>query len=249
MATIKEFEAFFENKIPKALSMEGDVDGMCICTDPDKEVQTVVVALDVSTPSLKFAANCGADLMITHHPCIFNKLQTVDARDAVGKRVVKAIEHGISVMAFHTRLDAIEGGVNDSLCDVLGFSGQVPFGGCGRFLTLPREYSYAELSAYVGEKLGTGTLSGVDAGKKIKTLAMLGGSGKSFIEEAAATGADAFLTGEVAHSSLIDARTYGMSVICATHYCTEAVVLPKLVSLVKEGFGDSVRVMEFYEEY
>ncbi len=248
MATVREFEEYFEKRIPKTLSMEGDVDGMSICTNPDKEVKTVVAALDVSTASLQFAIENAADMIITHHPCIYNKLQTLDARNPVGKRVITAVEHGISAMAFHTRLDAIEGGVNDSLCEVLGFSGQIPFGGCGRFLTLPREYSYGELSALVGERLGVKQLSGVDTGKRIKTLAMLGGSGKSFIDEAYATGADAFLTGEVAHPTLIDARTYGISIICATHYYTEAVVIPRIASIAKEGFCD-VKVLEFYEEY
>lgn len=249
MATVKDFERFFEDRIPRALSMPGDPDGLAVCVDPDMEVMKVVAAVDTSLAAIEYAAEQGAQMVISHHPFIFDPIKRLSADNPVGKRVIAAVQKGVSVMGFHTRLDAIDGGVNDCLCQKLGLPKGIPFGdGCGRYLELEREYSFDELSALVGARLGTNKLSGLDCGKKIKKLAMLGGSGKSFLMEAYATGADAFLTGEVAHSTFIDARQLGISIICATHYYTEAVVVPQIAAIAKEGFP-TVEVLEFYEEY
>ncbi len=249
MATVKEFEKFFEERIPRALSMPGDPDGLAVCIDPNTEVRAVVAAVDTSLAAIGFAAEKGAQMVISHHPFIFDPIKRLNPDTPTGKRVITAVQKGVSVMGFHTRLDAIDGGVNDCLCQRLGLPKGTPFGdGCGRYLELEREYSFEELSALVGKKLGTTKLSGLDCGHKIKKLAMLGGSGKSFLMEAYSTGADAFLTGEVAHSTFIDARELGISIICATHYYTEAVVVPQIAAIVKEGFPN-VEVYEFYEEY
>ncbi len=249
MATVREIEAFFEDRLPRALSMPGDPDGLALCIDPDMPVTKVVAAVDTDLAAIRYAAEVGAQLVISHHPFIFDPIKRLSPETPVGKRVIAAVQSGVSVMGFHTRLDAVGGGVNDCLCEKLGFAKGTPFGDdCGRYLELEREYSFEELSAHVGACLGTTSLSGLDCGKKIKKLAILGGSGKSFLMEAYSTGADAFLTGEVAHSTLIDARELGISIICATHYYTEAVVVPRIAALVKEGFPE-VEALEFYEKY
>ncbi len=249
MATVRDLEQFFESKLPRTLSMPGDPDGLAVCLDPDMEVTKVVAAVDTSLAAIRFAAEQGAQMVISHHPFIYDPIKRLSPENPACARVIAAVRQGVNVMGFHTRLDAVDGGVNDCLCQRLGFPKGIPFGdNCGRYLELEREYSFAELSALVGEKLGTQSLGGIDSGKKIKKLAMLGGSGKSFLMEAYSTGADAFLTGEVAHSTLIDARQLGISIICATHYYTEAVVVPRIAALVKEGFPQ-VEAVEFYEKY
>ncbi|MFC1694283.1 Nif3-like dinuclear metal center hexameric protein, partial [Candidatus Latescibacterota bacterium] len=64
-------------------------------------------------------------------------------------------------------------------------------------------------------------------GKKIQRVAVMGGSGKHYISHALASGADAYVTGEIGHHDFIE---YGDSImlIDATHRATELPVLKKI---------------------
>lgn len=237
MAKIKDIQSFLEKRIPKSLSMPGDNDGFALIPDGEREVTTVAMALDVSLESIEFAKAAGAQLLLCHHPTVFSPLYSLTDGDAVGKRILAAAGAGIALAGYHTRLDAIEGGVNDTLCALVGIEVEDSFeGGLGRVGHLKAPVSYGEFCALVGKALGTDAVTGMDVGKAVYRVAVVGGSGKSSFYDAYRTGADTFLTGEVAHSTLLDGRDLGMNLVCATHYHTEAVVLPSLAAMLGEAF-------------
>ena len=72
----------------------------------------------------------------------------------------------------------------------------------------------------------------------VLALAVMGGSGGDSIALAAAQAADVLLTGEVKHSSAIDAMTLGISLIVAGHYETEMVVLEPLIKRLQNDCFD-----------
>ena len=80
----------------------------------------------------------------------------------------------------------------------------------------------------------------------MQTVAVIGGGGKSTFYDALYTGADTYLTGEVAHGVFLDARDMGMNLVCATHYRTECPVIPAIKRIVNEGFPD-IEVLEYYD--
>lgn len=248
MTTVKDIELFMEQRIPRTLSMHGDVDGVSLCPCADAEVTTVVAALDVTVDCIEFAAAQGAQLIVTHHPAIFTPITAIRDNNAVGKRLLAAARAGIALMAFHTRLDAIEGGVNDKLCDIFGIKGQQPFAdGCGRVGCLDREYTYKDFCHMAGTLLKTECPTGIDSGKPVHKVALLGGSGKSMLYDAVATGADTYLTGEVAHNTLLDAADLGINLVCATHYRTESPVVDVIADIIKGAFPN-LRVLTYYEK-
>ncbi len=248
MATIAQIEAFLENRIPRTLSVCGDPDGMAVCIDGNAPVTGVVAALDVTMDVIAYAKEKGANLIVTHHPSIYAPLHSITEKDAVGKRMIAAIQAGISLMSYHTRLDAMEGGVNDRLCHLLGVTAEGSFAdGLGRVGTLDKEYSYEEFAQMVGKALGTDKLYGINSGKKVRRVALLGGSGKGSFMSALATGADTYVTGEVIHSTLLDAREYGINIICATHYRTESPVISVLCNVIGESFPD-IKVYPYYDQ-
>lgn len=248
MATIKQIEAFLDERIPRTLSVHGDPDGTAICADYGAEVKKAVAALDVTLDSIAYAESVGANLLITHHPSIYAPLTCITEKDAVGKRMIAAIKAGITLMSYHTRLDAMEGGVNDRLCELLDVKDTTAFAdGLGRVGTLDKEYSYNEFCAKVSAVLGTDSISGMDSGKPVHKIALLGGSGKGGFNDAVATGADTYLTGEVIHSTLLDAREQGINLICATHYRTESPVISVIKKVMNEGFPD-IEVFTYYDK-
>ncbi|GAA0602284.1 Nif3-like dinuclear metal center hexameric protein [Virgibacillus siamensis] len=85
-----------------------------------KQVEKVMITLDVLESVVDEAIDQEVDLIIAHHPLLFKSLKKLDMDDTKGRILQKLIQHDISVYAAHTNLDAAEGGVNDMLCDSLG---------------------------------------------------------------------------------------------------------------------------------
>jgi dinuclear metal center YbgI/SA1388 family protein len=100
--------------------------------------------------------------------------------------------------------------------------------GYGRLGTLPERLTAGELCEHVSESLGFPSHLVADSGRQIETVAVLGGSGASFIPEAAASGAHAYVTGDVDYHDALLAESLGMTLVDAGHAATE---LPSLEPL------------------
>lgn len=109
----------FEKFAPKSLAMEGDKIGLQIGT-LQKPIKKVMITLDVLEEVVDEAVKEQVDLIIAHHPVIYNPLKTVVTDSAAGRIVAKCIKHDIAVYAAHTNLDVASGGVNDLLAEALG---------------------------------------------------------------------------------------------------------------------------------
>jgi hypothetical protein len=93
--------------------------------------------------------------------------------------------------------------------------------GYGRVGTLPRAASAEELGERVARALGTPGRVASDAGRRIERVAVLGGSGGSFVRAAAASGADAYVTGDLDYHDALLADSLGLTAIDAGHAATE----------------------------
>jgi len=113
-----EIIQLFESISPKSLAMEGDKIGLQIGT-LNKPISNVLIALDVLEEVVNEAIEKQAELIIAHHPIIFNPLKTILTDTPWGKVYEKLIKHDIAVYAAHTNLDVAIGGVNDLLAEKL----------------------------------------------------------------------------------------------------------------------------------
>jgi dinuclear metal center YbgI/SA1388 family protein len=100
--------------------------------------------------------------------------------------------------------------------------------GYGRVGILPEPLTAEELREHISRSLGFEARLVADVGRLIETVAALGGSGGSFIPEVAASGAHAFVTGDVDYHDALLAESLGVTVIDAGHAATE---LPSLEPL------------------
>ena len=226
MATVKEISNKLEALIPKSLSCDWDNDGLLICPDTGHTVSKVLIALDATDAVCKYAEEIGADLIVTHHPVIFSKLASLTSDGEKSAKAVKMIKSGISVMSYHTRFDAMRGGINDILANKLGLE-NIIVPDAGEFSMCRMGETYEMSAASFAEKIKSALSSPAvfytDAGKLIKTVAVCGGDGKDFIYDAKNAGADALVTGRAGYNIMIDARDAGISVIEAGHYYTEVI--------------------------
>lgn len=238
--TVKELYDKLSAAVPASLSAAWDNDGPACMPDPKREVKRVLIALDLTESVVERAVADGFDVVLTHHPLLFRGIKALTAEQSLSRKLIALVRAGITAISLHTRLDAVEGGVNDTLALLLGLQGVTSFGTpeegeLGRIGYLPRPVSAGMFATYVGKKLGAPavTLAG-DSDKEIRQVALLGGEGGDFVAAAAAAGADLYLSGRVGYHAMLDAAEEGLCVVEAGHYYTEAPVTARLFELVRD---------------
>lgn len=239
--TVKELYAVLDERIPSSLSCEWDNDGLMCCPDGEREVRRALVTLDVTADAVRRAVDGGFDLIVSHHPLIFGGLKSVTDEDVTAKKVIELISNGISVMSFHTRLDAVEGGVNDTLASVIGLSDVEIFGNgeetLGRVGELSRKMELREFAESVKSSLGAPFVLVSDAGLPVRRVAILGGEGGDDIEAAVASGADTYVSGRLGYHKMTDAPDGKINLIEAGHFYTEDPVCTALAEMIRKADG------------
>lgn len=235
---VRELYTQLNEKIPPSLSCSWDNDGLMCCPDLDREVRRVLVALDITGRVIDAAIEGKYDLVISHHPLIFVPLKAVTPADFTANKVVRLLCAGISAMSFHTRLDAVEGGVNDTLAEALGLCDVRPFGPegeqIGRIGVLPAPVSLDEFAATVRRVTEAKAVRVADGGRPVHHVAVLGGGGADEVGAAMAAGADTYLTGEFKHHNLTDAPDLGINLIEGGHFHTENPVCRRIEEMLRE---------------
>lgn len=90
--------------------------------DASRSVETAVLALDATPQVLKEAEQRDADLIVTHHPLLFQPLDGVTADGYVSTLALRLAEAGVALYSIHTNLDAAPDGVSFALADRLGLT-------------------------------------------------------------------------------------------------------------------------------
>ncbi len=247
--TVRGLYELLNKKIPTSLSCEWDNDGMMCCPDGEREVRRVLLTLDVTADAVKEAIGRNCDLILSHHPLIFKGLKSLGGEDPISSKTIELIKNRICVMSFHTRLDAVAGGVNDVLASALGLFDITPFGeeAIGRIGTLPVEETAENFAKKVKETLNAPVVLLSDAGKPVRRVAVLGGSGGDDVDVANAAGADTYVTGELKYHQMTDAPEEGMNLITAGHFHTEFPVCAMLKELLAEL--DPTIETQIYDNY
>ena len=112
MPKVKDIAEYIESLAPKTLAEPWDNVGLMV-GDMDSNVESVYVTLDVTSENIEEAVNCGADLIVSHHPLIFTSINRVIEQDVTGSIVRSLIKNDISVYSAHTNFDIADGGMND----------------------------------------------------------------------------------------------------------------------------------------
>lgn len=223
--TVNELYGILDTAIPRSLSCSWDNDGLMLAPDGHKKIDRALVCLDVTGDVVEKAIEENYDVIISHHPFIFSGLKCVTEGDFIARKALKLIKRGISVMSFHTRLDAVDGGVNDTLASLFGLTDVEKFGKegeeIGRVGYLPEEMELSDFAALVKQKLSADVVTFAGRGRKVSRVAVLGGGGDDFVGDAIRAGADTYLTGTLSYHDLADADDNIINLIEAGHFFTE----------------------------
>jgi len=116
--TVKQLLDILETIAPGYLTETWDNSGLQV-GDPGKYITKVMVTLDIDETVVDEAVDNGVDFIVTHHPLIFQPVQTLRFDAFPGKLLKKLVKNEIAVFAAHTNLDNALGGINDVLAELL----------------------------------------------------------------------------------------------------------------------------------
>ena len=250
MATVRDIFHFINTVAPSYMKENWDNVGLN-CGRMDKDVNTILVALDPFEGVCREAADIGADLLVTHHALLWNPGFITDETQQ-GRNALFLMERGIPCINAHTNLDCAPGGVNDTLAQVLGLRditvvNPVGTDENGQEYGLLRCGFVAEqpldgFLQHVKDVLGCPGLRYADGGKPVRKVCVGGGACGSELVDAYKAGCDTFVTADVKYNQFWDAKDLGMTIIDAGHFFTENPVVKVLADKIAAAFPE-IRVI------
>lgn len=252
-ATVNDIIKVMDGIAPPNLAEPWDNVGLLVGRSSNT-VKKLMVALDVSPEVVEQAVEHKVQMLVTHHPVIFDPIKKMTDRSWQHKLLLDCAENKIAVYSAHTSLDSVLGGVNDVLAEKIGLLHTevlVPAAGgeagLGRVGCLHEPMTLQEFSEKIKTVLKLDNIIAGDAGRRVSKVAVCGGAGAEFIDEALAAGADTFVTGDVKYHTAKNAVYSGLNIIDATHQGTELPMINTLADrialrLTSSGFNAQVLV-------
>lgn len=99
---------------PFSLAEKWDNSGLLIGDMSDRTTKALL-CLDVTDSIVDEAVEKKADLLISHHPLIFNPLKNISSKSIYAR----LLKNGIAVISAHTNFDMATGGINDIIAQKL----------------------------------------------------------------------------------------------------------------------------------
>ena len=147
-------------------------------------VTKILTALDVTMPVILEAKEIGAELIVAHHPLIWDTYKHVTDRVFQQEKVITLIENGIAAICMHTNLDEAEDGVDDTLVETLCLTALEPLaeGRVGHICELPEPMELQDFLAMVKKKLRANGLRYCDGGRPVRRIATGCGSCGEYLD-------------------------------------------------------------------
>ena len=227
-----------ETKYPTSLAESWDHVGLMV-GDTSMEIHRIYLALEANESVIEDAIQKQADLIITHHPFLFKKINQVTTDDFKGRLIYKLIQNNLALYSMHTNFDIAFDGMNDYFmkllghtdCNVLELQSNSDYNtndhtqkqpGLGRICTLDNEITLESLCTQIKEMLGMNQIRLIgNPCDSVKTIAVVTGAGADYVSLAKSSGAQVLITGDMKYHEAQDVIDSKMSVIDCGHFESE----------------------------
>ena len=202
----------------------------------ETEIVKILICLDITDDVIDEVIKIGANLIISHHPVIFEPLKSVCGNSIVHR----LINNNISAICCHTNLDLCDSiGVNRALADKLlvkdiFIPDTVPKNYEYFKFTLENEISTMDYAKHIKNCFPDCCLQFNKIDKSLKTFAMCSGAGSSCVEYFS-DDIDAFITGEIKYNIWLEAQRKGIVIFALGHFASEVVFAPLLQKYLSEN--------------
>ncbi|WP_375509585.1 Nif3-like dinuclear metal center hexameric protein [uncultured Nostoc sp.] len=223
-----------------------------------QEKARVLVCLTPTLAVMQEAIAENANLIFAHHPLIFTPPKSLCSGEAIAEMVRLSFTHNIGIYTAHTNFDQVQDGTADVLAQILELKEVTPIQptqaglGYGRIGLLEPFMTLHELLATIQGRLAPPNLifsPSADLQQTISRVAVLGGSGASFISAVAKSGAQAYLTSDCKFHQFQESRDRNLILIDAGHYATERPACDRLVQKFQSLNLDWVQLSQKDEDF
>lgn len=209
------------------------------------EVTGVLVSLDTTEHVIDEAIELGCNLVVSHHPIIFKGIKRLNGYHYIERAILKAVKNDVAVYAIHTNLDnVLRNGVNEKIAQKIGLqelcilrTRDVETIGSGMVGRLPEPLDFPAFSDLLVSRL---ELPGLKHTKvvheKIEKVALCGGSGRFLLEDAIATGAQAYVSADFKYHEYFEANDQ-IIVFDVGHFESEKFTIELLHHLITGKFS------------
>ncbi len=232
MVTVGQILDFLCDIAPLQTAMNFDNCGLLV-GGGGATVRKAVLALDITDEVVDYAHNIGAELIISHHPVIFNPIKALNSNDVP----YLLARYNISAVCMHTNLDGADKyGVNVCLANACGLQNVmldkenlIAYGDIDSIT--PHNFAHKVKTALACEGVRF-----TNSTRNITKVAVSSGAGGCNIFNAYQNNVTAFVTGEIKHHELLFAVQNDICVVDVGHFKSEAVVLPTIKELLTQKF-------------
>ncbi|WP_295542403.1 Nif3-like dinuclear metal center hexameric protein [uncultured Thiohalocapsa sp.] len=211
-----------------------------------RPVRRLVSGVTASLALIEAAVAEHADALLVHHGW-FWKGEDPRLVGMHGRRVAAAVHGGLALLAYHLPLDVHpQLGNNRQLAALLGFTEPAPASADGLLWTglLVPPQPGAALAALVAERLGRTPLHVPVVDRPVRRVAWCTGAAQRLIDQAAALGADLYLSGEVSEPTVHQARELGLDYLAVGHHASERYGVQALGEHLAGHFGLAHRFID-----
>lgn len=240
----------FKEIAPLELAESWDNSGVQIYTG-NENIETIMFCLELNDEVIQEAIDKSVDLIVTHHPLMFNRPDNIDINTVQGRYIIKLIQKGISLYAAHTNFDSAPLGNNYYLGKLIGLSHIAEVeGDIGITGELPETITFKEALTLIKERLNLPhhyikSVGNLDM--KVKKVAVCTGAGGELVYAAKNLGCQMVITGDVKLNIAQDAKAMGMALVDAGHYGTEIIFgenfMDQFEKIVDESDEDKVKLV------
>lgn len=247
LVTLTEIMSFLEQLAPKELAESYDNVGLLVGSTK-KDINKVLITLDADEKVSDEAKKLGADLVISHHPLIFNPLKRITDDDSISRTVISFIKNDIPLYAMHTNFDSVKYGLGDLFLDKIAetknryaIEGDSE-NGIGRIADLCTKTTLFELLEKIKNAFNLPNVRYIGENKTIETIAVCNGGGASLVYDAKKMGADLFISGDIKYSQARFAYENDLAFIEIPHYSAEIIFCDFVKGILKEEFGEKIKI-------
>ncbi len=227
---LSEIVAVCESLWPAAGAEEWDAPGL-VTGSNNHAISRAVLAVDVTEAVIDQAIARGANLLIAHHPLLLKGVNTIAEDGSKGSLLAKALRANIAIFSAHTNADIVVDGVSDIFAKRLGLTNIRPLvptsqiTGHGRIGEFGEQMPLSDLVDRLSRLLPSthrGILASAAPTTPVRTVALCGGAGDSFIHDAFAAGADVYITSDLRHHVTQEAP---LPLVDVSHWASESLWL------------------------
>ena len=200
---LKELIPQFDSLWPPVAKEDWDKPGLMLGS-PLQEVKRVLLAVDVTREVMDEAAALGCTLVMSHHPMFMRGAFEFSELGFKGALAARATRQSIAVFSAHTNADFQPGGVTDSLAKQLGLSNLRPLESTNLHVVIGDidEIALLDFARLVARRIpavAQGIRVSGDPKRSISKVAVLAGSGDSYLAEVGKSSADLYITSDLRH--------------------------------------------------